>query len=89
MRGDGSSGSKERRREVVGWPSSVCVMAPASLRRHISWGAKLKKEHFDFLAGGNRDAQRSCLRASAESQSSDCWQELTEEKEAGKSQTHY
>lgn len=49
----------------------------------IFLGAKLKKKHGDFLAGGNRDVWHSCLRASAESRSSECLQELTEEKEAG------
>lgn len=64
--------------------AQLCVCHGSSIPEETQiLGAKLKKEHGDFLAGGNRDVQHSCLRASAESQSSDCWQELGEEKEAG------
>lgn len=64
--------------------AQLCVCHGSSIPEETQiLGAKLKKEHGDFLAGGNRDVQHSCLRASAESQSSDCWQELSEEKEAG------
>lgn len=47
---------------------SVCHGSSIPEERHFL-GAKLK-EHSDVFAGGNRDMQHSCLRASAESQSS-------------------
>lgn len=65
------------------WRSPApCVMAPASLRRHFFWEPNWRRSTVTFWQVGT-EMYSSCLRASAESESSDCWQELTEEREAG------